>query len=217
MRRVGPVRDIRVLTADAHPIYLEGVARIVRQRPALRLVGESADASATVDQILRLRPDVAVLDAAMPGLDTRRLLNTIERDGLPTRIVLLSADLRPTDAYEAFARGASAYLSKRATCEQIEAAIRRAARGEVTIPREIQTSIVGRIRDRERPERPWLSRRELQVLTLIANGMTARAIAAELIVEASTIRTHTRHICEKLDVHDRAAAVAVAMRHGLLD
>jgi two-component system nitrate/nitrite response regulator NarL len=217
MRRVSPVRDIRVVTADAHPIYLEGVARIVRQRPALQLVGESADARAAVDHIMRLQPDVAVLDAAMPGLDTRRLLNAIGRDGLPTRIVLLAADVRPSDAYEAFARGATAYLSKRATRDQVEAAIRRAARGEVTIPREIQTSIVGRIRDRERPERPWLSRRELQVLRLVADGMTARAIAAELIVEASTIRTHIRHICEKLEVHDRAAAVAVAMRNGLLD
>ena len=208
---------IRVLIADSHPLYREGVARVVRHRSALQVVGEAGDASAALALLSRHRPDVAVVDPAMPGLGAARVLSLIDRQGLATRVVLLAGVIRPAEDYEAIVRGAMAYLSKRATGDEIERAIERAARGEATIAPELQTDVTAQIRLRERSESPTLSPRELQVLTRVADGRTAREIAAEFIVAPSTIRTHLQRVCDKLGVHDRAAAVAVGMRLGLLD
>jgi two-component system nitrate/nitrite response regulator NarL len=208
---------IRVLAADSHPLYREGVARVIRQRPALQLVGEGDDASSTLDLLARTRPDVAVVDPAMPGLGASRMLSAIARQVLPTRIVLLAGTVRATEAYDALARGATAYLSKHATGEEIAEAIRRAALGEATIARELQTGVASQIRRRLRSDEPSLSARELQVLALVTDGRTAREIADELMISTSTVRTHLRRACDKLGVHDRAAAVAAAMRLGLLD
>jgi two-component system, NarL family, nitrate/nitrite response regulator NarL len=193
------------------------VARVIRQRPSFQLVAETDEAAATLALLERLRPDIAVVDPAMPGLGAVRLLAAIDRHALPTRVVLLAGVVHPAEAYEAIARGATAYLSKNADAAKIEEAIRRAARGEATIAPELQTAVATQIRIRGQPDAPSLSARELQVLTLVADGLTARAIATELFVATSTVRTHLVRVCDKLGVHDRAAAVAVAMRLGILD
>jgi two-component system, NarL family, nitrate/nitrite response regulator NarL len=191
---------IRVLIVDAHPLYRDGVARMVRQRPAFQLAGEAGDASSAIELLERLRPDVAVVDPAMS-----------------TRVVLLAGVIRPAEDYDAIVRGAMAYLSKHATGDEIERAIGRAARGQATIAPELQTGVTTQMRLRQRAEKPTLSARELQVLERVADGCSAREIAAEFIVAPSTVRTHVQRVCDKLGVHDRAAAVAVGMRLGLLD
>jgi two-component system nitrate/nitrite response regulator NarL len=208
---------VRVLAADAHPLYRDAVARVVHQQPALELVAELADGSSAADAIARLRPDVAVLDPAMPGLDGARLVAGLARAGLPTRVIMLSADTRPGVVYRALAAGAHGYLSKRATKEEIEDAISRAARGETVIARDVQSGVADEIRVRERVPRPILSPRERQIVALMADGLSAPEIGRRLYLGTATVKTHMLHVYEKLGVSERAAAVAQAIRRGLVD
>jgi two-component system, NarL family, nitrate/nitrite response regulator NarL len=206
-----------VLVADDHPLYREAVVRAVRARPDFELVGEAADGRSALEAIRAGRPDVAVLDVEMPGLRGLDVIDALRRDALPTRVVLLSAHLDSAMVYEAVAGGVAAYLSKAAPGERICEAIAAAARGEVVLPAEIQTGLAAEIRLRAEPDRPALSPREQEVLGLIAGGLTAPAVGRELHLSTSTVKTHLKTLYEKLGVSDRAAAVAEAMRRGLLE
>jgi two-component system, NarL family, nitrate/nitrite response regulator NarL len=206
-----------VLVADDHPLYREAVVRAVRARPDFELVAEAGDGREALDAIRTDRPDVAVLDVEMPALRGVDIVEALRRDGLPTRVVLLSAHLESETVYQAVAGGVAAYLSKAAPGERICEAIAAVARGEVIFPAEIQAGLAAEIRLRSDPGRPALSPREQEVLALIAEGMTAPAVARELHLSTATVKSHLKTLYEKLGVGDRAAAVAEAMRRGLLE
>ena len=171
---------ITVLVADDHPLYREAVVRAVRARPDFQLVGEAGDGREALDAIRADRPDVAVLDVEMPSLRGVDIVDALRRDGLATRVVLLSAHLESDTVYAAVAGGVAAYLSKSAASERICEAIAAVARGEVILPAEIQAGLAAEIRLRSEPGRPALSPRERQVLGLIAEGLTAPAVGREL-------------------------------------
>lgn len=210
-------RRTRVYLADDHPVFRRGLSRIVRERPELELVGESADGRQALADIAELRPDVALLDVRMPHLDGTEVLRAVRREGLPTRVVFLSAMFDGEAVYRALAEGASAYLAKTAEPEQIFEAIGMALRGEVVIPPELQPGLAKEIRMREAGGRGLLSPRELEVLKLVAEGCSAAEAGRRLQLGTTTVKTHLRNLYEKLEVSDRAAAVAEAMRRGLLE
>ena len=206
-----------VLVADDHPLYREAVSRAVSARADLELVAVADDGHAALEAIRAHAPAVAVLDVQMPGLDGVGVLQAIGRAELATRVVLLSADVDGPTVYAAVAGGAGAYLSKASSSDHICDAIAAVARGEVVLPAEIQAGLAAQIQTQSRPAGPQLTEREGQVLALIAQGLSAPAIGRELHLSTATIKTHMRTLYEKLGVSDRAAAVAEAMRHGLLD
>ena len=208
---------ITVLVADDHPLYREAVVRAVRARPDFQLVGEAGDGREALDAIRADRPDVAVLDVEMPSLRGVDIVDALRRDGLATRVVLLSAHLESDTVYAAVAGGVSAYLSKAAPGERICDAIAAVARGEVILPAEVQAGLAAEIRLRGAKDRPGLSDRERQVLSMIAEGKSAPDIGRELYLSTATIKSHLQALYEKLGVSDRAAAVAEAMRRGLLE
>ena len=207
----------RVLVADDHPLYREGVIRAIRERPDLELVAECDDGREALDRIKELRPDVAVLDVKMPGLDGTGVLNAVEREQLPTRVAFLSAYLDGAVVYSAVSGGAAAYLSKEADRAEICDAIAAVARGETILASEAQAGIAREVRVRRGDERPILTSREREILELTSNGRSAPQIAGELYLSTATVKTHLQHLYEKLGVSDRAAAVAEAMRRGLLE
>jgi two-component system nitrate/nitrite response regulator NarL len=209
--------QVSVLVADAQPLYRDAVARAVRQDVALRLLAEEADGRAALGQIRRLRPDVAVIDLELPELEGRRVIDAVVRDSLPTRVVVLSAALGAEATFGALGAGAAGFLSKSVTPEELRRAIRAAAVGDSRLDAPVQTVVAREIRLRHRDERPLLSARELDVLRLIAEGLSGPEICRRLHLSRSTVKTHTAHLFEKLHVSERAAAVAVAMRRGLLD
>jgi two-component system, NarL family, nitrate/nitrite response regulator NarL len=211
------VQRTTVLVADDHPLYREAVARAVRSRPEFRLVGEAADGREALDAIRAEEPDVAVLDVEMPSLRGVEIAEALRRDGAATRVILLSAHLESETVYDAVAGGVAAYLSKAAPGERICDAIAAVARGEVVLPGEVQAGLAAAIRLRADPDRPALSAREQEVLGLIAEGLTAPAVGRELHLSTATVKSHLRTLYEKLGVSDRAAAVAEAMRRGLLE
>jgi two-component system nitrate/nitrite response regulator NarL len=207
----------RVLVADDHPLYRDGVVRAINDRPDLELVAECDDGHAALEQIKQLAPEVALLDVKMPGLDGLAVLNAVERDDLKTRVVFLSAYLDGAVVYSAVAGGAAAYLSKEADREQICEAITAVARGETILAPEAQAGIAREVRLRREEHRPALTSREREILELTAQGRSAPQIGRELYLSTATVKTHLQHLYEKLGVSDRAAAVAEAMRRGLLE
>ncbi|MFA9272692.1 MAG: response regulator [Baekduiaceae bacterium] len=208
---------VRVVIADDHPLFREAVARAVRERPDFELVAETEDGTAALQAIRDLVPDVAVLDVKMPGLDGLRVLNAVRRDALPTRVILLTAFLEGSIAFDAMAAGAAAFLSKEADRRRIADAIAAVSRGETVLGPEVQDGLAAEIRLRGAQERPALSPRESEILQHVAAGRSAPQIADILVLSTATVRSHLQSLYEKLGVSDRAAAVAEAMRRGLLE
>lgn len=208
---------ITVYVADDHPVFQEAVARAVRARPDLELAGAAGDGRKALEEIRSCSPTVALLDLRLPLLNGLQVVGAIERDGLPTRAVMLSADSARDLVYDAVKLGAAGFLTKASTLDQICNAIVTVARGGTVLAPEVQAGLVREVRERDRPDRPLLSERESQVLKLIAEGLSGPEIAERLFVSPSTVKTHVRGLLEKLRVNDRAAAVAEAMRRGLLE
>jgi two-component system, NarL family, nitrate/nitrite response regulator NarL len=210
-------RRVRVLAADSHPLYREALTRAIKERPELELVGQAGDGRAALAAIGSERPDVAVIDRALGGLNGEQILNAVGRDGLPTRVVMLAAEPEPQLVYAAIANGVAGYLTKDADARELCDTITAVARGLVVVAPELQNGIAGEIRLRAADERPFLSDREREILRLVAEGLGAPQIGRELCLATPTVKTHLHHVYEKLGVAERAAAVAEAMRRGLLE
>lgn len=208
---------VRVFIVDDHPMYREGVANAIRQRPELELVGAAGDGRAALADLGRLRPDVALLDIQMAELDGIALVAALRRDGVPTRAICLSAYYDHGVVHRALAAGALGFLSKDATAHQICDAVLAVSRGQTVLGPDIQTAVAEAIRRREPALGSSLSPRELEVLRLTSDGLSAPEIAAQLHLSATTVKTHLQRGYEKLDVSDRASAVKAAMRLGLLE
>jgi two-component system nitrate/nitrite response regulator NarL len=206
-----------VFVADDHPVFREGVIRALRSRPELEFVGEAGDGREALEQIRALAPDVALLDVKMPGLDGTQVTHAVQRDKLQTRVVLLSAHAPSDLVYRAIALGASAFVSKEASRDEICDTVAAVARGETLLAPEVQADLVAQIQMRSREDRPALSPREREVLVLIAEGLSAPDVGRRLHLSPATVKTHLQNLYEKLGVSDRAAAVARAMRLGLLE
>src|SRR6266487_5509474 len=143
-------RDARasVVVADDHPVYRGAIVAIVDGHPDLELVGQAEDGRAALELIARVGPDIAVLDLRMPGLDGMGVLKAVVRDRLPTRVVLLSAEVKGAVAHQAVAEGAAGYLSKQADAPAIGAAIVAVARGDTVIAPEVHAGLAEEIRAR---------------------------------------------------------------------
>lgn len=217
LHRMSVTSRVGVYVADDHPVFLEAIGRAVKTRPDFELVGSASDGREALEQIRRLMPAVAVLDQLLPSLDGIGILAAIEREGLSTRVVILTADSTSSIVYDAVGLGVAGFLTKRATLEMICDAISAVARGETVLAPEVQAGLAGEVRMRKLREHPILSNRESEVLRLIADGLSSPEIAARLYISSSTVKTHVKNLCEKLGVSDRAAAVAEAMRRGLME
>jgi two-component system, NarL family, nitrate/nitrite response regulator NarL len=201
-------RRIRVLTADSQPLFQDSLARALERRPALELVSQVGDADALLAALEEARPDVALIDDS--------LLDPARAAGLATRVVLLG-DPENARAFDALERGAAGYLSRDSDAEALCDAIVRVARGGAVLDPALQTDVAREVRLRAGDGRPRLSPRERQILRLIANGSSAPQIGRQLHLSTGTVKTHMLNLYGKLGVSERAAAVAEAMREGLLE
>jgi two-component system nitrate/nitrite response regulator NarL len=209
---------VKVLVADDHPIYREGIVRAIKERPELELVGEAADGRDALDQVKRLGPEVAVLDIRMPGLDGTQVLSAMRREGLDTEVLFLSAFMEPELAYRTVAAGAKGYLSKESSRQEVCDAIVTISRGGTALAAEAQAGLASQIQERERTGGPLkLTDRETEVLHLVADGYSAPEIGKHIHLSTTTVKSHLHSLYEKLGVSDRAAAVAEAMRRGMLE
>jgi two-component system nitrate/nitrite response regulator NarL len=210
-------KKVRVVVADDHPLYREGVVRALSGSGQVEIVAEAGDGRAALSEIEQHQPDVALLDYKLPGLDGVAVTHAVVRDGLPTRVLLLSAFTESGVVYKALETGAAGFVPKEARREQIVDAVLACARGENVLPNELASGLVSEIRLRAVDDAPALTERESQILRLIASGKSLPDIAGELFLGVTTVKTHVQHLYEKLGVSDRAAAVAEAMRRGLIE
>jgi two-component system, NarL family, nitrate/nitrite response regulator NarL len=208
---------ITVVVADDHPFFRDGVTRALTRGGQVEVVAEAENGREALEAIQRERPAVALVDYQMPELDGLGVVNAVTRDQLPTRVLLLSAFTDSAVVFDALQKGAAGYLSKDARRDEIVDAVLTVARGGTVVPPELAAGLAQQIRLRADSQAPVLSERERQVLTAFARGLSIPQVAAELYISPSTVKTHTQRLYEKLGVSDRAAAVAEAMRRGLLE
>jgi two-component system, NarL family, nitrate/nitrite response regulator NarL len=210
-------RRIEVVVVDDHPFFRDGVSRGLTNSGLITVVAEAENGRDGLAAIAEHQPQVAVVDYQMPDLDGIAVTRAVVRDGLPTRVLLLSAITDSPVVFRALEVGASGYLSKDARRAEIVDAVLSVAQGRTVVPPELAGSLAQEIRSRAQPAGPVLSEREMQVLRGFARGLSIPQLAKELYIGASTVKTHTQRLYEKLGVSDRAAAVAEGMRRGLLE
>jgi two-component system nitrate/nitrite response regulator NarL len=213
-----PRSRVKVLLADDHPIYREGLARAIKETPELQLVAEAENGRDALDLIRDRKPDVAVLDIRMPDLDGPQVMRALRRDDVHVGVLFLSAGTDGGTSYRVVADGARGYLSKQAGRREICEAISRVARGETVLAPEVQADLASEIgRRQDATEGPALTEREREILRLVADGLSAPDIGQAIHLSPTTVKGHLHTLYEKLGVSDRAAAVAEAMRRGLLE
>ena len=206
-----------MVVADDHPFFRDGVTRGLLTSGLITVVGEAGTGREALELIESERPDVALVDYQMPDLDGLQVVHAVVRDGLTTRVLLLSAITDSAIVFEALEQGAAGYLGKDSRRSQIVDAVLSVAAGKTVVPPSWPARSPGRSALRAQPTGPVLSERESQVLQAFARGLSIPQVAAELFIGASTVKTHTQRLYEKLGVSDRAAAVAEGMRRGLLE
>jgi DNA-binding NarL/FixJ family response regulator len=205
---------IKLLIVDDHPVVRDGLSSMFARDPEFTVVGEASDGSEAVRLAEALEPDVILMDLRMAGMDGVTAIGELARRGVPARVLVLTTYDTDSDVLAAIEAGATGYLLKDAPRDELLRAVRSAARGEVALSSSVAARLMNRLRA-PAPVGP-LSRRELEVLGLVAAGNTNREAAARLFITEATVKTHLINIYAKLDVKDRAAAVAEGYNRGLL-
>ncbi|WP_106402009.1 response regulator [Actinocorallia populi] len=205
--------DITLLIVDDHPVVRNGLRSMFAAAPGFEVLAEAADGRQAVALAEDLRPDVVLMDLRMPGGGGVAAIAELTRRGLPCKVLVLTTYDTDTDTIPAIEAGATGYLLKDAPRDDLFNAVRAAAEGRTVLSPDIAARLVTRVRE---PRSGSLSARELEVLRLVSRGTGNREIAAELFISEATVKTHLTHIYAKLNVKDRAAAVATAYDKRLL-
>lgn len=216
-------RQIRVLIADDHAVFRRGIRAILDQAPDIEVVGEAADAAAAEAAAQALTPDVILMDVRMPddsGIEAARRIRAQRPDAA---ILMLTASEDESDLFEAIKAGAMGYLLKEVSVDEVGDAVRAVAAGQSRLAPRMASKLLSEFAmlsertdqaDADPPAR--LTKRQMDVLRLVAKGLTNREIAKELFISENTVKNHVRNILEKLHLHSRMEAVVYAVREKLL-
>ncbi|MCX7520737.1 response regulator transcription factor [Microbacterium sp. STN6] len=214
-------RDIRVLVVDDHPVVRSGIAGLLASADDITVVGEAGDGEEAVRRAKELTPDLVLMDLRMPRLDGAEATAAITASLPHTRVLILTTYETDDHILGAIEAGASGYLLKAAPAEEILAGVRSVVGGQTVLAPAIAAKLVQRVRSTSEStaagaERPRLSARELDVLRLVADGLSNPEIGRRLFIGEATVKTHLLHVFEKLGVGDRTRAVTLALELGLL-
>ncbi|WP_051098725.1 response regulator [Sporichthya polymorpha] len=225
-RQSGPPNEpIRVLIADDHVLFRRGLEMVLSQESDFALVGEAADGEEAVRKAADLLPDVVLLDVRMPKLSGIEAAAAIKEVAPVAKIIMLTISDEESDLYEAVKAGATGYLLKEISIEEVATGIRAVHEGQSLISPAMASKLLNEFaslikkdpRSSNRVPAPRLTERELDVLRLVARGRNNREIARELFISENTVKNHVRNILEKLQLHSRMEAVFYAVREKLLD
>jgi len=209
--------NIRVLLVDDHAVVRQGLRAYLDLQADIDVCGEAGDCAAAVTLAAQLRPDVALVDLVMPGIDgiqtTRRIL-AVSPD---TRVVILTSSTDPSSVRPALEAGATSYQLKEVSGRELLDSLRRSARGESVLHPRIAAGLAQAIRgEPSRGPLAQLSNREREVLLLIAEGLSNQAIAEHLLISETTVKTHVGNVLAKLDLADRTQAAVWAWRRKIV-
>jgi DNA-binding NarL/FixJ family response regulator len=211
--------SLQVVIADDHPVYREGLARLLRES-GIDVVAEVPNGAAAIRAAEELAPDVVIMDLHMPGMSGLEATRRLTELAPASRVLVLTVSAQEADVTEAIIAGASGYVLKDGDVEEVVAGIRAAAAGHSVISPRIATFLLGRVRDEAGVHASLggveLSARELEVLGLMAEGRSNHEIADELVISLSTVRNHISSILMKLQVENRVQAAVRAVRDRLV-
>ena len=217
-------QSLRVLIVDDHALFRRGLQMVLRQEPDIEVVGEAADGHEAVAKAQESMPDVILMDVRMPkrsGIEATQKI----KEMLPhVKILMLTISDDEADLYEAIKAGASGYLLKEISIDEVADAVRSVWAGQSRISPSMAAKLLTefaamskRAEERQQLPAPRLTDREMEVLKLVAQGLNNRDIAKELFISENTVKNHIRNILEKLHLHSRMEAVVYAVREKLLE
>jgi NarL family two-component system response regulator LiaR len=208
---------IRILITDDHAVVREGLRTLIASEPGMQVVGEAVDGIEAVLKARALRPDVILLDLVMPRQGGIETIEEIKRDIPETRILVLTSFAEDDKVFPAIRKGAQGYLLKDSSPDELLQAIRHVHRGETSLHPTIARKLIQEINqpsDLPPSEEP-LTEREVEVLKLVARGLSNQEIADQLVVSERTVRTHVSNILSKLHLANRTQAALYALKEGL--
>jgi len=209
---------IRILITDDHAIVREGLRALIKVKPDMELAGEAADGEEAVHKARSLRPDVILMDLVMPRKNGIEAIEEIKRENPDARILVLTSFAEDDQVLSAIKAGALGYLLKDSSPQELIEAIRCVYRGESSLhPAVARKLILGFGRQRNaKPDVSTLTEREMEVLKLVAHGLSNQAVAEQLHIGEGTVRFHVSNILSKLQLENRTQAVLYALREGLV-
>jgi DNA-binding NarL/FixJ family response regulator len=207
---------IRVLIVDDHAMVAEGLRDALAPHDDIEVVGRAATAEQAVAAATDLRPDVVVMDYRLPDADGASAAKRIRANQRSTAVVMVTASDHDTVVASALEAGCVGYVTKDRAGREVVAAVRAAARGEMTYPVEVLARLVPGAGDEEATRPTGLTPRELEVLALLAGGRSTADIAGELVVSPNTVRNHVQSILRKLGAHSKLEAVNIAVQQGIV-
>jgi two-component system NarL family response regulator len=211
-----------VLVVDDHALFRHGLLQVLQTAPDIEVVGEARDALSAIDLAAEWLPDVVLMDVRMPGMNGIEAARRIRAAQPAVRILMLTESEEEDDLYGAVRAGATGYLLKEVAIDEIADAIRAVAGGQALVSPMMTTKLLSEFnalsrRVEEEHDGRRLTPRELEVLRLIARGLSNKDIATELVIAENTVRNHVRNILEKLEVRSRVEAAMYAVREKLVD
>jgi DNA-binding NarL/FixJ family response regulator len=208
--------DLRIVVVDDHSLFRRGLVGLLDEMENFRVVGEAANGYEALDIVQARKPDIILLDINMPEMGGIEALAALREEGINTPILMLTISQQEDDLVGAIRAGANGYLLKNTEPEKLRGTILEVASGKSVLSPEVTEQVFRLVRNSPLDSTNLLTDREVEVLGFLARGLTTSQTSAEMFISENTVKTHVRHILAKLEVNNRAEAVAKASQLGLI-
>jgi two-component system nitrate/nitrite response regulator NarL len=214
-------QPIRILVADDHAIFRDGLRKLLADAGDVSIVGEASNGNECMKMLTKLKPDILLLDLRMPEKDGLAVLEEVNFDSLPTRVIVLTAAEDDRDVVRAMRLGARGVVLKQSASDLLVKSIRKVADGEIWLDNRMTAEVIDAFKKSaeggQRREKPLLSEREKEIVQLVAQGFRNREIGEKLFISEQTVKNHLHNIFDKLGVSDRLELALYAIHHRLID